>query len=873
VDLPEGNVTFVFSDVEGSTQLLERHTDLMGDALARHHAIFEAVVPAHRGVIFETIGDAVYAAFADAADAVAAALNVQLELRSQDWGAIERIACRIAVHGGDVVRRGDHYFGAALFRCSRLQSIGYGEQILLSAASADAVGTRLPTECGLIDLGEHRLKDLADPEHVFMLVHPNLRSAFPPPKSIDLHPNNLPSHLTALIGREDEMPEVVGLVRSHRLVVLTGPGGIGKTRLALAVAAEALADHPHGTFFVGLANARHRGEIPEAIADVLGIARVAGDDVAGRVASFLAQRPMLLVLDNLEQIAEAGIALLPLLEAAPQLRLLVTSRTPLRVRGERVVHVRPLESVAPQGGPGSGVSLFIERASQAGGWVPGDADLPEIGRIVERVDGLPLAIELAAARTRLLSVPELVARLGQRLDLLAGSLADAPDRHQTLRATVRWSYDLLVEGDRRAFRHMAIFSGGATIDAASAVLNADLDTLGRLVDSALVIRDGSRLRLLETVHDVAAELLEADSEAERRTLADRHARWYREWLARLVPLQRPWPGVQLDAGMRGEVSGESANLSQSIEWFLGVADVRSFFEMALRLWEYWLNSGRIAIAEAWFDRALELNVQTDDELLCTMLGAYSEFPRFRRDAAKAIRLKERAVQLARELGDETSLGAYLHDLAALWADLGDIRRARLAGEESYRIRLAAGGAAGITHSLDALGDAELRAGDPALARGHYEQALRIVADAPDRGADHWDADEAYLMAGLALSEMSVGDRDSAVEAFARALILSAAVDDAVWTGVWLEVATILVVDGNPRLAARLLGVHEAHRVQTGVGIWYERAVASARQVAVEALGNEQFDAEFAGGRRTAVDDARRSVVEFVERARKRRTAR
>ena len=595
-ELPEGTVTFLFSDVEGSTQLLEQHGALAGDALARHHALFEELVERHGGAIFETVGDAVYAAFASPAQAVAAALEVQRALAAEDWGPIGRLAVRISIHTGEVERRGDHYFGSALFRAARLQAVGYGEQAVLSGVTARLVEDRLPDGASLRDLGRHRLKDLAEPEQVHQLVHPDLRADFPPPRSLDARPHNLPLQLSSFVGREREIAQVGQLLESKRLVTLLGPGGIGKTRLALQVAAECLEHHPDGAFFVDLSPARGPDDVLATVASALGLRQLPSRSLGETITGHLRERAMLLVLDNLEQLLPAVVPLFASwLSTAPETRLLATSRAPLRIRGEHEYQVEPLAAGMSSDRPGDAVELFRQRAGAAGVDIPADSRAEQmVIDICARLDGLPLAIELAVPRLRLFTLPELRERLAQRMPLLTGGARDLPERQRTLRATVEWSEQLLPDGERRLFARLAVFAGGFSLEAAEAVAgDADVEVsagVAGLLEQSLLRRatvaDTARYTMLETVREYARERL-TGSESEAVHL--RHAEHFVALAERAAAdLASPDQGAWLDA-----LHMDRFNLAAAIEWAVSARRADLAVRMVAPIARYWTYRGSI----------------------------------------------------------------------------------------------------------------------------------------------------------------------------------------------------------------------------------------------------------------------------------------
>src|SRR5215217_500951 len=544
--IPSGVVTFLFTDIEGSTKLWERLPAVMASAVARHDELLRAAIEARRGYVFKTVGDAFCAAFADPADAAAAAIASQQALAAEDWGAVGAIRARVALHTGMAEERAADYFGPAVNRVARLLSAGYGEQVLVSRTTAEQVRSRLPPGTRLDDLGEHRLKDLLQAEHIFQLVVPGITAEFPPIKTLDRQRHNLPAQPTSLVGREDEVTAVRELLEGGdaRLVTLTGPGGVGKTRLGLQVAAEAVESFADGVWFVPLAPLDDPDLVVSQIGAAIGVRESGDAPLLDRLKEELANKEMLLLLDNFEHVAAAAPVIGDLLAACPKLKLIVTSRAVLRVYGEREVPVSPLglpnlkrlPSVAELENVGS-VRLFVDRAQAAKrdfGLV--EANARAVAEICVRLDGLPLAIELAAARVKLLPPPALLSRLESRLKLLTGGGVDRDPRQQTLRGAIAWSHDLLAPEEQVLFRRLAVLAGGCTFEAAETIANPDgnlaidvLDGLSSLVDKSLLRQEETesgepRFFMLETLREFGLERL-AES-GEEQDVRSRHAEFF-----------------------------------------------------------------------------------------------------------------------------------------------------------------------------------------------------------------------------------------------------------------------------------------------------------------------------------------------------------
>ena len=508
-DLPSGTVTFLFTDIEGSTRLLNELGDAYADALADHRQALRDVFSLHDGVEVDTQGDAFFVAFARAGDAIAAAAGGQ---RALEAGPVR---VRMGVHTGEPLRTDEGYVGMDLHRGARIAAAGHGGQVLISQTARELIQDNLPAEFALRDLGEHRLKDLSRPQRIFQLVADGLEREFPSLATLENRPTNLPPQPTSLIGRERELAEVAELLRRPdvRMLTLTGPGGVGKTRLALQAAADLLDDFGDGVFFVSLANIAEPSLLVPTIAQALGLRETGGLSPEETLERFLKDLELLLVLDNLEHLLTAAPAVSELVLRAPRLKAILSSRAPLRVSVER-------EYPVPELAGGDAVSLFSERVRGIKPDFRLNGNSATVAEICHRLDGLPLAIELAAARANVLSPAALLERLDQRLPVLTGGVREGPDRQRTLRSTIAWSYELLDESERRLFSRLATFAGGCTLDAAERVCEADLDTLASLVEKSLVRQGDDRFRMLQTIREFALERLEESGEREQ--LGRRH---------------------------------------------------------------------------------------------------------------------------------------------------------------------------------------------------------------------------------------------------------------------------------------------------------------------------------------------------------------
>lgn len=582
---PSGTVTFLFSDIEGSTPRWERDRAAMQEAVRRHDAVMNDVIADHFGYTFKTVGDEFCAAFARPEDAIAAAATAQERLAQEDFSKVDGLRVRMAAHTGTADERSGDYFGPTLNRVARLLAIGHGGQVLVSGATADLLRGVLPSRISLTDLGHHRLRDLASPEHVFQVSAPGLAGPFPPLQSLDTLPNNLPVQLKSFVGREREVTEIAQLVQRQRLVTVVGSAGVGKTRTALQVAANMLGRFADGVWVVELAPLTSGDYIPSALAQALGLTTGGGDDFLEAVVRNLKNKEALLVFDNCEHLVEpAGKVMSALLRGCPRLRVLVATRQGVGIEGEETYRLPSLETPAQNVGAqlsanhaieSAAIRLFVERTLAVDKtFCLTDDNASTIADVCRRLDGIPLAIELAAARVRILSPRQLRERLDQRFSLLIGGSRDALPRQQTLRALIDWSYDLLDDRERALFRRVSIFLNGFTLEGAAAIASSDhrndfevLDELASLVDKSLVLTEpqagAMRYQLLETTREYAIEkLVEAN---EREPMVRRHLHYLRDRFTALwEEREKTGRATELVTSLRGELEDVRAALDRAI---------------------------------------------------------------------------------------------------------------------------------------------------------------------------------------------------------------------------------------------------------------------------------------------------------------------
>jgi predicted ATPase/class 3 adenylate cyclase/Tfp pilus assembly protein PilF len=918
---PTGTVTFLFTDIEGSTKMWENDPEAMQASLARHDEILAGAIDADDGYVFKTVGDAFCAAFPAATDALEAALEAQRGLPSSEREQTGPLMVRMALHTGVVEEREGDYFGPPVNRVARLLTAAHGGQVLLSAATREMVRDQLPAETTLMDLGERRLKDLFRPERVFQLVAPDLPSEFPPLRTLEAYRNNLPLQPTPLVGREKEVSEVRDLLRGEetRLLTLTGPGGTGKTRLALQTAADLLEDFHDGAFFVSLATLGDPDRFISTVAETLGVMETGDQRFKETLKDYLGERRLLLLLDNFEQVLEAAPAVTELLAAAPELKVLATSRAPLGLYGEHEFPVPPLTMPDLRHPPPlerltqyEAVGLFVERARA----IKPDFSItnesaPAVAEICVRLDGLPLAIELAAARIKMLPPKAMLQRLGTRLKLLTGGPRDLPERQRTLRATIEWSHALLDEGERILFSRLAVFSGGRTLEAIEAVCdpegNLPVDTfegVSSLVDKSLLRQEEGpggepRFVMLETVHEFAREKSQESGEAEeiKRT----HAQYFLTLAEEAFPeLRGPDQLEWLET-----LEAEHDNMRAALTW----ASERKEAEVALRLggvlsW-FWSVRGYYSEGRRWLEEALAMEGRVSPEVRAMALAGTgdlaseqgdldrgqeaceeglellaheareaSEVKLFllgtlgfmawqREEHDRAKQLFEESLALSRRMSDTWWLARPLSNLALVSHSRGDTERATELYEESMSLFREHGDKQGLAFCLNNLAMLVYSQGDLGRAARLTEESVALHRKSGTRGGVSVGL---YNLGWMALLQNNLG---RAAGLYRESLSHSWDIGMNPLVQMALEgFACLAGAKREAERAARLWGAAQALHETKGIPRDTDFLVeADARISAVRSgMGEEAWEEAWRKGRAMTLEEAVSSALEGEEEA-------
>jgi predicted ATPase len=822
--LPSGTITFLFTDVEGSTRLLHELGDAYADLLVEHRRLLREAFARHGGVEVDTQGDAFFVAFSRASDALAAAA----EGRDALGGGPIRV--RMGLHTGEPLLTDEGYVGIDVHRAARIAAAGHGGQILLSQSTC-----QLAQVDGLLDLGEHRLKDLTAPERIYQLGD----GEFPPLKS--LYRSNLPVVATAFVGREGELEEAGELIRSHRLLTLTGPGGSGKTRLAMHLAARAAEAFPEGVFWVPLQAIRDPAIVEHTIA-----AAVGADD---GLSSFVADKRLLILLDNFEQIVEAAPTVAALLSGTPNAKVLVTSREPLHVAGEQCYPVEPLRV-------DEAVQLFVERARSV---APGFEATGDVRTICERLDRLPLAVELAAARVAVLDPAALLARLDERLPLLASRSRDAPARQQTLRATIEWSYNLLDDEEQQLFRRLSVFRGSFSLAPALAICETDLETVESLVVKNLLRRrwETSRLLMLDTIREYAFEQFVASGESQ--DIHRRHAEHFLD-VAQSANLNS---GDLAPGGQRLELAFEEQdNVRGALDWAVRAGEIELALQLAVAFDQFWVANDP-GEGVRCFERVLAhpgISGVTP-ATHAHALRAFAAAMHIAGDPFGAERLCKQSLAGFEALGDDHGRAVLLHRLSITAMIRGDVERAAELVQTSHELH-----SQGEDWWRRTWGLAQTTGTRAALARdgGDDGEALALFRTsaqlAEEAGVQWWQAGMLGELAALSLRQ---GQVDEAERVAFEALTLSDRLRDRSGGifGVGL-VAAIAAERGELERAGRLWGAIEDERALAPLGGW-ERHREDCR-AAIERVADAAFEVGRARGRELELEDAVREALGSID---------
>jgi predicted ATPase/class 3 adenylate cyclase len=816
-ELPTGTVTFLFTDIEGSTRLLHELGDRFTGVLGDHAQILRRAIHEGGGVEFGNEGDALFAVFASPIGAVQAAADAQRRLAAHAWPDDVALQVRMGVHTGEGTLGAENYVGMDVNRAARVAGAAHGGQVIVSDATRALVEHALPVDTELRDVGVHRLKDIVHAEHLYDLVIEGLASDFPPPRTLDARPNNLPVQLTSFVGREAELAEVKRLLSGTRLLTLTGAGGSGKTRLVLQVAAELLPEFPQGIFFVDLSPVTDPSLVVSVAAQAVGLAEVAGRPTLETLKEHLHPRELLLIFDNFEQVAEAAPVIEELLTAAPKLKVLATSRFVLSLRGEHEYAVPPLDPPDPQHLPDlpdlrriPAVRLFTDRAfAVRPGFRVTEENAPAVAAIIARLDGLPLAIELAATRTKLLTPEQILSRLQKRLSILTSGVRTLPERQRTLRAAIEWSHDLLDESEQRLFARLSVFTGGWGLEAAEVVCDPQelghdvLDGLTSLVDKSLIrcteTTDGAtRFSMLETIREFGQEQMQSvgDYEVMRR----RHAEYF-------IDLALDAEG-HLTADDQGRwldvLDQEHPNIRSALRWAIAAGEADRAQLVAGGLWRFWQQRGHLDEGRRWFEEILAMpSGQAHTTARAKALIGAGGVAWWQRDRGAAGASYEEAVAIEREIGDPERIAEAVYNLAFVVAGQ-DIDAASRMLEECLDLFREAKSEAGVAQVLAMLviPDAEAGAWDRVI--GKLEETTAIWQRLGDR------LHLAFDLVWLAFAYGRVGRRSDARSTALEALELFREAENTTGVGiVFTDLAFLAIWEGRHEDAVRLAGAAES----------------------------------------------------------------
>jgi predicted ATPase/class 3 adenylate cyclase len=818
--LPTGTVTFLFTDIEGSTRLLEQLGDGYVAVRDTYAAIMRRAIAAGEGVEVGTEGDSFFAVFRSPEGAVRAAVEAQRELAVYRWAHGGPVRVRMGLHTGEGKLGGDDYVGIDVHRAARIAAAAHGGQVILSRASCALVEGALPSGVSLRSLGEHHLRDIARPEELHDLVIEGLPSEFPPPRTLSARPNNLPAQLTSFVGRERELEDVRDLLGRTRLLTLTGAGGTGKTRLALQVASDLLTEFRDGAFFVDLSSVHDPALVASVIAGELGVAEVPGRPILDAVKDHLRHKELLLVADNFEQLVDAAGVIEDLLAEAPDLKVIATSRVVLSLRGEQEYEVPPLRPAEPGNLPDlselariEAVRLFVDRAAAASPRFRLDeGNAVAVAELTARLDGLPLAIELAATRTKVLTPQEILPRLDRRLSILTSGPRSLPERQRTLRGAIAWSHDLLAPAERSLFARLSVFVGGWTLDAAEAVCRPDelgldqLDGVTSLVDQSLIRRTEAatpRFSMLETIREFGMEQLETEGEADdaRR----RHAEFFLDLALEAEPHLAAGQGDWLD-----RCDAEHPNIRQALAWAVESGEAERAQGAAGALWRFWQQRGHLAEGDRWFEQVLGMpSGQGRTAARAKALTGAGGISWWRRDREAAGSFYAEALEIERELGEPSRIAEALYNHAFVVAG-EDIDAAAGLLEESLELFRRAGDEAGVARAHVMLVIRDAQAGRWPAVLERLEEVVAIWRRLGDR------LHLAFDLIWVAFARGRLGHRDAARSAALEALDIFQEVGNETGIGIALvDLAFLATWEGRHEDAVRLAGAFDGLRERVG----------------------------------------------------------
>jgi predicted ATPase/class 3 adenylate cyclase len=862
-ELPIGTVTFLFTDIEGSTRLLRELGKSYGPVLDDHARLMREAIAAGAGTEIRTEGDSFFAVFPTATGAVLAAAAAQRALAAHRWSHGPGLRVRMGMHTGEGRRGGDDYIGIDVNRAARIAAAGHGGQVLLSDATRALVADALPDRVSLRDLGEHRLKGFDLPQRIHQLVIEELPSDFAAIRSLEV-PKDLPVQLTSFVGRGQELTVITGLAERSRLVTLTGPGGTGKTRLAVEAARRLAERFADGVHFVDLSPITDPQLVANAIASALRLREEGGRPVLEIISDHLRDRTSLLVLDNFEQVLPGGQVVATLLRAAPKLRVLVTSRAPLGLTGERDYPVPPLELPDPEGDPAAllhseAVDLFADRAGAVDpGFSITDENIRIVAEICARLEGLPLAIELAASRIRVLPPRALLERLDLRLPVLVGGPQDAPDRQRTLRAAIAWSYDLLEQRVQTFFLRLSVFAGGWTLQTAEDVVNPagelgdTVELVETLLQHSLVKRDdpddpGERFRMLETIREFGVERLQttAGGDDVRRRHARRFLDLAEEADGRLIGSdQRRW--LEL-------LSREHDNFRTALRWAIEGDHGETGLRLGSSLSRFWQMRGHLDEGHRWLDAVLALPSSATSSIeRARCLSGLGAIANWQGEVGTVIAAHEESLRIRREIGDPAGTAQALQDLGMARNVSGDPTSAQVLAEESLAIYRQLGDPHGEAWGLWALGAALCFQGDLEGARKQLEESLRIFDELGDDRSGLGN-----VITGLGVVAAIAGDPREASARILQAMDLAEEAQDALAISSQLEVlAAMANATGRPERAVRLAGATAMLKEKTrGQAPPAMLPFPDPREVAAKLLDPASLERAWAEGRAMTLEEA------------------